>query len=85
MTGAEREAEDAASVSGIWFIEHEPPVPAKTYDEIKDIFHSGLIALHVLKPLRTMGIVSTVSTHRAAGSVFRTESVGLQWSQAFGH
>ncbi len=55
MTGAE--FEDGASVSRYLVYKHEPPFPARTCGEIKDIFYCGLLALQVLKPVRTLGIV----------------------------
>ncbi len=55
MTGAE--FADGASVSRYLVYKHEPPFPKKTCEEIKDIFHCGLLALQVLKPVRTLGIV----------------------------
>jgi hypothetical protein len=55
MTGAE--VEDAASVSRYLVYKHEPPLPGRTYEEIKAIFQYGLMAIQVLKPVRTTGIV----------------------------
>jgi hypothetical protein len=55
MTG--EELADAARVSRYLVYKHEPPFPPRTYEEIKSTFHSGLLALQVIKPLRTLGIV----------------------------
>src|SRR5213593_2527080 len=60
MTG--RDWEDSAKVSQYLVYKHEiPPSPPKTYEEtyeeIKDSFFSGLMALQVLKPIVTLGIV----------------------------
>ena len=55
MTGAE--IEDGATVSRYLVYKHRPPFPARTYEDIKDIFYCGLLALQVLKPVRTLGIV----------------------------
>jgi hypothetical protein len=55
MTG--REVAEGVSVSRYLVYRHEPPVPRDTYEDIKAIFHCGLIALQVLKPLRTLGVV----------------------------
>jgi hypothetical protein len=55
MTG--REFEDGAIVSRYLVYKHWPPFPAQTWEEIKSIFQSGLMALQILKPVSTLGIV----------------------------
>ncbi len=60
MTG--REWDESANVSRYLVYKHEtPPFPPKTYEgtyeEIKDGFLSGLMALQVLKPIKTLGIL----------------------------
>ena len=52
-----QEFADGANVSRYFLYKHESPFPVKTCEEIKDIFYSGLLALQVLKPVRTLGIV----------------------------
>jgi hypothetical protein len=54
MTG--RELSDGVGVSRYLVYRHEPPAPGATYEEIKGIFYSGLLALQVLKPFQTLGI-----------------------------
>jgi hypothetical protein len=60
MTGHERE--ESANVSRYLVYKHDtPPSTLKTYEEfyeeVKDNFFSGLMALQVLKPIMTLGIV----------------------------
>ncbi|HEY9141477.1 MAG TPA: hypothetical protein VIN93_11330 [Bryobacteraceae bacterium] len=55
MTGTE--FEEAASASRYLVYKHEPQVLGRTREEIKAIFHDGLMAIQVLKPVRTLGIV----------------------------
>ena len=55
MTGTE--FADGASASRYLVYKHEPPVPGKTYEEIKAIFWCGMLALQVLKPVPTLGLV----------------------------
>lgn len=61
LSMTETEFADGASVSRYLVYKHEPPVQGKTseeiYKEIKAIFQCGLMALQVLKPVRTLGIV----------------------------
>lgn len=56
MTGSEWE--DSAKVSRYLVYRNEHPFPPKTYEEIKNIFPCGLMAVQVLKPVRTLGIAS---------------------------
>src|SRR5438105_1685151 len=57
-----REWEESANVSRYLVYKHETlSSPSKiyeeTYEEVKDKFFSGLMALQVLKPIRTLGII----------------------------
>jgi hypothetical protein len=69
----ESEFADAASVGRYLVYKHDPPFPARTYEEIKDIFHSGLLALQALKPIRTLGI-TFYGTHSFGGG-FSLQSI----------
>ena len=55
MTG--REFADAASVSRYLVYKHKPLFRGTTYEELKAIFQCGLLALQVIKPVRTLGIL----------------------------
>jgi hypothetical protein len=60
MTGDE--CQESANVSRYLVYKHETPASPpqtyeETYEEIKNTFSSGLMALQVLKPIRTLGIV----------------------------
>jgi len=55
MTG--REYTDGSGVSRYLVYKHDPPLPAKTYGEVNNIFHSGMMAFQVLKPIRTLGLL----------------------------
>jgi len=54
MTG--KEFLEAADASRYLVYQHDPPVPGRTYDEIKNIFYCGMLALQVLKPVETLGL-----------------------------
>ena len=74
MTGTE--FADGASVSRYLVYKHEQPAPGRTFEEIhkdiKAIFQCGLMALQVLKPVRTLGIVF-YSDYTSAGKFQRIE------------
>jgi hypothetical protein len=55
MTGNEFLA--AADASRYLVYKHGMPVPGKTYAEITALFQCGLLALQVLKPVQTIGLV----------------------------
>jgi len=54
---SEKEIADGATVSRYLVYKHEPPFRMKPYEEIKSIFLNGLMALQVLKPVRTLGFL----------------------------
>ena len=74
MTGTE--FADGASVSRYLVYKHKQPAPGRTFEEIhkdiKAIFQCGLMALQVLKPVRTLGIVF-YSDYTSAGKFQRIE------------
>lgn len=55
MTGAE--FEEAAGASRYLVYKHEPQVLGGTREDIKAVFYDGLMAMQVLKPVRTLGIL----------------------------
>ncbi|MGD0364840.1 MAG: hypothetical protein ABSC93_28515 [Bryobacteraceae bacterium] len=77
MTG--REWEDGAKVSRYLVYKNEHPFAPKTYEEVKNLFSCGLMALQVLKPVRTLGIVFYGEIHGNDGpdsrAVFSLQSV----------
>ncbi len=55
MTG--REFSDAADASRYLVYKHEAPFPRKTCAEINTIFQCGMLALQVVKPVQTLGLI----------------------------
>lgn len=82
----EREFKDAARVSRYLVYKHEPTVPGGTYEQIlgraidceaiKGVFHYGLMAIQVLKPVRTLGVLIHGEIH--ASGCFRLLHVELR-------
>ena len=52
-----KEFDEAASLSRYLVYKHEPFFLGGTYDEVKATFQCGMLALQVIKPVRTTGIV----------------------------